>query len=64
MIGNVFVDRSACYPVHYSKTVAKASTRHRDFQLVPLPKHPNAHNAEEITEVATTYFWVHFIVQY
>ena len=31
MSGNVFVDRSACYPVHHSKMVAKASTRHTDF---------------------------------
>ena len=31
MIGNVFVDGIACYPIHCSKTVAKASTRHTDF---------------------------------
>jgi hypothetical protein len=32
MIGNVFVDRSACHPVHHSKTAAKeARTRRTDF---------------------------------
>ena len=37
---------------------------HRFLTCTTLGNIPNAHNAEEIMEVATTYFWVRFIIQY
>jgi hypothetical protein len=37
---------------------------HRFLTCTTLGNIPNAHNAEEIMEVATTYFWVRFMIQY